>query len=56
MDMQQVRDVAQIIANDILSHADFSWVSEDEDLEDATEEELLDIHDLVIRSRAVLPD
>ena len=47
---------AQRIACTHLADAEFSIVYEDEDLEDMTENEWRQIHDLITRAKVVLPD
>lgn len=56
MTEDEIRAAAQRIADEHLEFAEFSIVYEDEDLLErgATEDEWRRIHDLIIRSRAVL--
>lgn len=56
MDEQYLRSVAFTIAYELLRYADFSLVCEDVDLEDATKEQLLFVHDLITKAGVVLSD
>ena len=47
MTEEEKRRHALRIAAEILADADFSYVCEDEDLEDATERELREIHTMI---------
>lgn len=50
-----IRGIAQHIANECLKGIDFSTVYEDEDIQYLTDDELVQVHDLVIGAKAVLP-
>lgn len=55
MDMDRVRQEAQAIADSALENVDYSSIYEDDDVQDMTEEEWLEIHRLVTYSTALLP-
>lgn len=53
MTEEEMRKHALLIAKNVLMDVDYSYVYEDETLEDATEEELKRIHDIVTREVTV---
>lgn len=55
-DPDRIRRAAQEIANVHLEDAEFCLVYEDDELQDLTEEEMREIHNLIQRSKAVLPE
>jgi hypothetical protein len=52
----RIRAAAQRIADAHLEDAEFSIVYEDETLEDMTQDEWRQVHDLIVQAKAVLPD
>lgn len=53
---EEIRAAAQRIANEHLEDCEFSNVYEDEWVENWTEDEWRDVHQLITHSRVVLPE
>ena len=47
MNDEEKLDYARMIAQEVLADLDFSYVSEDEDLEEESEDTWRDIHDII---------
>ena len=55
MSIEERRQHAIRIAGDILANAEYGWVYEDEDLEQASEEDWLAIHRLILDAKVLVP-
>ena len=56
MTEEEKREHALRIAAEMLDAADFSWVYEDEELEDVSDDDQGDIFDLILKAKVVFDD